>query len=520
MRINNSIKNIYISLISQIVIILLGFLSRKIFIDNLGVEYLGINGLLTNIISMLSLVESGIGLSIVYNLYKPLSENDRPQIIALVQLYKRAYYILAILMFLLGLIMYPLINIFIKGDTNIPYIGIVYSIFILRNIISYLNAHKWSLINADQKGYVLTKTNLYFNIVTTISKILILKITQNYILYLIVDILIFIVQNCINGYIVNKRYEYIKTKKKYSIDKELKQEMKKNVSALFLHNLAGYCVFGTDNLLISAFVGLKAVGLYSNYSMIIEQLKALVSQIINGMGASIGNLIASESKERNYEVFNVIYLINFWIYSVCTIFLYNLLEPFIIWWLGDNYLLNRFVFIMILINFYITGLRQSIQIFKTKAGIFIQDKYVPIIEAIINLGTSLIFVKIFGFAGIFIGTTMSTLCTVFWNSPRLVYREVFSKPVTRYFEKYLFYSAITIITGFMTTFFCNHLVSGVNFIKLIERGIICIVLPNIIYILIFRKSNEFKYILNTINPIILKLKNKVKNNSKIFNERT
>ena len=141
MRVKNSIKNIYINIVTQIIITLLGFISRKIFIDSLGTEYLGINGLLTNVLSMLSLVEGGIGVSIVYNLYKPLAEDDKPRIIALVQLYKKIYGILAILVFVLGMCLYPFLGLFVK-DTNIRFLFLYYLIFVIKNFISYLNSHK------------------------------------------------------------------------------------------------------------------------------------------------------------------------------------------------------------------------------------------------------------------------------------------------------------------------------------------------------------------------------------------
>ena len=205
MRTKNSIKNIYISVLSQIIVVLLGFISRKIFLDNLGTEYLGINGLLTNILSMLGLVEGGIGLSIIYNLYKPLAENDTEKITALVQLYKKLYGILAIVIFILSLVMYIFLDNFIKDGTKIPFIGVIYFIFVLKNMVSYLNAHKWSLINADQKGYVIAKYNLVFSVITTISKIIILLLTKNYILFLLIELAIFIIQNIYNGKIVNQR---------------------------------------------------------------------------------------------------------------------------------------------------------------------------------------------------------------------------------------------------------------------------------------------------------------------------
>ena len=243
MRVKNSIKNIYISVLTQIIVILLGFVSRKVFIDSLGSEYLGINGLLTNVLSMLSLVEGGIGASIVYNLYKPLAEDDRPKIIALVQLYKKIYWILAIVVFVLGMCLYPFLGLFVK-DTNIRFLFLVYLIFVIKNFISYLNAHKWSLINADQKGYVLARYNLLFNVVTTISRIFILKFTNNYILYLLIELVIIVIQNIWNGRIVEIRYPYIKEKKKYSVDAEVKENLKTNVKAIFLHNIGSYCVFG------------------------------------------------------------------------------------------------------------------------------------------------------------------------------------------------------------------------------------------------------------------------------------
>lgn len=516
MRTVNSIKNIYMSLVTQIVIVALGFISRKVFIDSLGTEYLGINGLLTNIISMLSLAEAGIGTSIVYKLYKPLAEKDENQIIALIQLYKKLYSIIAIIVFLLSLTIYPFMNILIKDGESIPFISVVYFIFVFKNVISYLNAHKWALINSDQKGYILAKYNLIFNIITTISKIIILLMTKNYILFLLIDLFILIIQNIWNGKVVNNKYPYIKTKKKYSVEKDVKVELINNTKALFLHSIGRYCVFGTDNILISAFVNIKAVGLYSNYTMIISQLSSLLNPIIWNIGASVGNLIAVESKEKNYYVFNVVYFVNFWIYSLGTIFLFNLTEPFINWWLGEGLLLDRLTFIVVLINFYLTGMRASILTFKGQAGIYTQDKYAPLIEALLNLISSIILVKYLGLAGIFMGTTISTILVPFWIQSKLVYNKVFNKSVLEYFKKYILYVLLTLITGVITKYMCNILVNGTDFISLISKGIICVTVVNSIYLFMFYKTDEFQYIINIIKHIIIKLKNNRFYKTKIF----
>ena len=514
MRTESSLKNMYIGIITQIIITLLGFISRKVFISGLGTEYLGINGLLTNVLSMLSLVEGGIGTSIVYNLYKPLADNDTEKVTALVQLYKKLYGILAILVAILSLMLYPFLGSLMKGGTSGKYITVVYFIFVIKNIISYLNAHKWSLINADQKGYVLARINLIFNIVTTLCRIAIIYLTKSYILYLLVELIIIIIQNIYNGNIVNTRYPYIKTKEKYKVNNDVKENMITNVKALFLHKVGTYCVYGTDNILISALISVKTVGIYSNYTMIIGQLSALISPVLNGINASVGNLVATEGKDKNYSVFKVVYLVNFWIYCVSCIFLYNLLNPFIDWWLGDGLLIDNFTLLIVLINFYISGLRTSIGIFKDKAGIFAEDKYVPLLESAINLGASLILAKYFGLAGIFLGTTISSIALPVWNQSRLVYKKLFKRPLREYFERYFLYAGVTILLAIMVTNICNIFVSEYSFLSLVIRGIICVTIPNIILVLIFHKTEEFKYLYNIIKKIFVsQITNKINNKS-------
>lgn len=509
MRTQNSIKNISIGIFTQVVMTLLGFISRKVFLDNLGITYLGVNGLLTNVLSMLGLLEAGIGSSIVYSLYKPLAEKDEYKVTALMQLYKKAYRILAILVFIISLVLYPILIETMRKDEAIANMSIVYMVFVSKNVLSYLYSHKWCIINADQKNYIIAKRNLVFNIVTTITKIIVLSLTKNYILFLLIDIFIMVIQNISNGRVVDKLYSYINTKENCKIDEKTNKDIARNVKALFLHNIGGFFVFGTDNLLISWFINVTTVGIYSNYTMIIDQLTSLISPVINGIGNSVGNLLATEGSEKNYEVFKVSYLVNFWIYSFSVIFLYNLLNPFITWWLGKCYLIDSLTFIVILVNCYINGMRGSIHIFKTKAGIFTQDKYVPIIESVVNLGTSIILVKFFGLAGIFLGTTISTVCIVFWNVPRIVYKNVFKKPLVEYFKTYTLYAMLTLGAGYITTLVCVNLVSGTTFISLVIRGIICVSIPNIIYILIFYKTKEFQDILCIIKPLFNKVRARV-----------
>ena len=511
MRVKNSIKNIYYSMLIQVCMTLLGFISRRVFINNLDIEYLGINGLLTNVLSMLSLVEGGIGASIIYNMYKPLAEDDKPAIIALVQLYKKLYMVVAALVFAISLVIYPFLGKMMKGSENISYITIIYFIFVGKNIVTYLNAHKWSLINADQKGYVLYKYNLRFNIGTYIIKILILQFTKNYVLYIVIEFIISLIQTMWNGSIVNKYYPYIKTHKKYTVDKKVKSNLITNVKAIMFHNIGGYIVTGTDNILISALVNVRSVGLYSNYTMVMNQLSGILSQALGGIGASVGNLIATEDSDKSYSIFKVTHFVNFWIYSFSVIALYNLLEPFIDWWLGKGLLLDKMTFVFILLNYYLMGLRNTILTFKSKAGIFDEDKYFPLVEAAINLGASLILTKYFGLVGIFMGTTVSTLAIPMWTQPKLVFNKIFNLPLIEYYKQYFLYAMLTIVIGCITTVVCNFVQIDSLFISLIIKGFICLIIVNLSYILIFYKSKELKYIYDIIKPMIDKIKYRRKN---------
>lgn len=493
MRVERSIKNIRIGVISQIIIIILGFLSRKIFLDSLGEEYLGVNGLLTNVLSALVLLEGGIGISITYNLYKPLAENDREKIIALIQLFKKAYSTLGIILLIISTILYPVVKNQMITGASVDGIFIVYFLFVFKSVISYFFAHKWAVINADQRGYILVKNNLIFQVISIVGKIIILILTKNYILYLGIEFILFVGQNIVNTKIVNEKYPYILEKKKVEIEKEIKLNIVKNVKAMFLQNIGSYIINSTDNIVISTFISTALVGVYSNYTMVMGQLAALLAPVINGISNSVGNLIAMESKEKSYDIFEITFLISFWITSFSTIFLYNLLNPFIIWWLGEKYLLLDLTFIVLIFNFYMSGMKNIILIFKSKAGLFSEDKYAPLIEGGINLFLSLILIDYLGIAGVFLGTAFSYILISFWNQPRILFKKYFKISVMIYLKKYFNYTLLGGVVGIITSFLCN-LISGTSFIQLCLKGIICVFSVNVIYLIVFWNNKNFEYL--------------------------
>lgn len=483
------------SLSITFVTIILGFVTRKIFVDSIGVEYLGLNGLLQNILGAMSLIESGFATSVVYNLYKPIAENDQPRIIALLQLYRKVYRYIALGVFLCALAIFPFLEHFIKDTDNLEYISIVYFIFLFNSLVGYFTAYKQAVINTNQKGYKLTTLNLTYQIGLNLIKIAILYYTKNYILYLAVEALCGLGYNCAIIRKANKMYPYIVTKIKYTVAPDIKKNIITNMKALFFYALGGYFMHSTDNIVISSFVGIAIVGLYSNYTLLIGIIKGFVAQVLNSFSESVGHLIASESKEKVYEVFRIAFFINFLVVSVPVIIFYNTLTPFVDWWLGKEYELTDFVVCIMLANFYIDNMRTSALMFKTKSGIFVQDRFTPFLQGVINLILSITLVKYLDLAGVLIATGISILSIGFWQFPRLIYKHTFDQPLRKYFYRYAFYGIAMLLAIFVSSMICGLVTTNHLFLDVIVNALISLVATVVVYYLFFSKSAQYRELL-------------------------
>jgi O-antigen/teichoic acid export membrane protein len=502
MRVKNSLINITTGLGSQVIITLLSFISRTVFITYLGVEYLGINGLFTNVLGMLSLAEAGIGSAIIFNLYKPVAENDIQKINMLINFYKKVYRVIASVVFILGLSFLPFLDLFVK-EANIENVGLIYILFLTNTAASYLFTHKISFLNVSQKGYVVTSVYSISTVIATFVKIGVLHYTGNFILYLVIDILITIITSIVLSILVDKMYPFLKNRVAVNLDPETKNNIIKNVKSIVLHKIGGYAVFGTDNLIIASFVSVAAVGLYSNYYMLINISRTLINQVFNNINYSVGNLVAIESDEKIYSFFKVMMLFNYWIYSFFTITLFVIIQPFIVLWLGNDFLMSKGILLILMINFFVSGMRRSISMVKSTAGIFHEDRYAPFFEAGVNLVASIILVQYLGIVGVFIGTLISTLLVPFWVAPYLVYKNVFKQPVRYYFYKYIYFVILGTGTCFLTYVISNFFNDGWN--SLFIKGLICLFVPNLVYLVMFYRTEEFKYLSIVFSNTIMKL---------------
>lgn len=487
MRTKKSVLNLISSFVSQIILIILGFVSRRVLIYNVGVEYLGINGLMTNILLLFSLAESGIGVAIGYNLYKPLAENDQETIKSLMRFYKKAYEFLSLFTLFIGLCFLPFLNLFLKGNT-VQNTNTIYLLFLFSSVSSYLFSYKVSLNNCDQNKYIFTLANTITQIIVLIIKIVILNKTKNYILFLLIDIISTLLKNIIFSYIVDRNYPYLKEKNIKELNPHLKNDLFKNIKALFISKIGYIMSQSADNLVISSMISVKAIGLYSNYNTLITSVSGFVSMFISSITASMGNLIASESINKQYDVYKKIELINDWLYICSSICLYFLIEPFIKIWLGKEFIISKHVLITAVLLYFFKGINATIDMVKTTSGLFHQDRYIMIIEALVNLIISVLLVKYLNITGVLLGTLLSYLFLSFWIKPYIVFKNVFHKNLSLYINNTLKKCFITLVIIVIVGFVLKNIPYDESILNFILRAIIIIIASNFIFIIFFKKD--------------------------------
>lgn len=490
-RTKNSIRNSSISIINQILTVIMDFIVKTIFIAILGSEYLGINGLFSNIITLLSLADLGIGIAIPYSLYKPLAEGDTKKIQGLMNYYKKIYNIIGIVVLAIGLSLTPFLNFIIKDMPDINGINLIYALFVTHSALSYFFVYKKFLIESDQKGYIVSRITFICSLGLNITRVLLLVITHDFILYLFCSIIWVLIQNFWYSHEANKLYPFIKENNNLTISKKDRDEIGTNVKALLIYKIGNVITQGTDNIVISKFIGLVAVGIYSNYILITNSLNNVLLQLFNAITSSIGNLVVTNN-ERSKKIYEILNFFNFYIYSLCSICLFVLINPFMKIWLGNDYVLSFYVALTLSLNFYITGMGSVTNSFRTAYGLFYKARFRPIVMVIINITASIILVKPLGITGVIMGTIISKLLTTVWVDPYVVYKYGFKDNVFNYYKTYLYYLLIFIISSGIL-YYISSLFSNINILIWLIIAIITFVLYNVIIYVLFHNTVEFKY---------------------------
>lgn len=491
-RVKKSFKNSSIGSVSQIISTFLNFLVRTIFIYYLSSEYLGINGLFSNILYILNFAELGIGNAIIYKLYKPVANDDKEKIKAWVKFYKKVYMGIGAFVLIAGLLIIPFMPYFIKDVPSIEEsLTLIYLLYLLETAGTYFFGYKRSVFLVYERNYVPSLIDLTFSILKSILQTIVLVFTQNFILYLIIYVASTIISNMYISYKANKEYPFLTEKTTFEISKKDIKELFENVKSLVMYKFGSTVLSGTDNIVISMFIGIIAVGLYSNYSVIIMAVSGILWTILTGLTGSIGNLNASDDRKKQESIYNQTLFISCFLYGFAGVMLLILLKPFIVLWIGSEYLLDDIIVIFVVCVFYLRGMAFASDVYRNTLGLFKQGKMAPLFCAIINIILSIVLGKTLGMVGIFVATVISILITTFWYIPKIIYKEIFKISFFNYFKKF-FINTVPFIVSFIVLYFMFYNFPLGNVLYFIFEFIVSAVVTLIIFVLMTFYTNEFK----------------------------
>ena len=506
MRTKYASRNAVTSILLSTSAILVGFIAQRIFVNTLGTEYLGINGLLTNIVSMLALAELGLGSAIYYHLYKPLADKDHERTKSLINFYKSGYRYVALAVLGMSLAIVPLLGKIVGPVSISENIYIIYALFVADIICSYLLTYKRSVLYADQKNYIISLVHHAYFVIMNILQIGILLRTKNFYLYLIIKVVMRLIENIALTYITDQLYPYLKQRKFEQLDDDTKKDIFKKVRGLSFHKIAGYVVKGTDNIIIAMFFGVQTVGLYTSYFMVTNAIGAIMDQAYNSLTSSVGNLLIDNEHAKSYSVYKKAQFITFWLSCLISVSFLVTMNSFISVWIGSRYLLNTGVLLTISLNLYYTLMRENISSFKEAAGIFHEDRHIPVIEAVCNVLFAVVFAHFFGLAGVFLGTVGSTLILHLYSYPKYVYKPLFKQGYKSYYLDFIAQTLITFGIAGVTYGLSRAFINGSNIISLILNVGLCLLVPNVILFALYRKSDEQKYFIGMMGSMVAKAK--------------
>lgn len=508
-RSEKSAKNLLYGVISQFVSVAFTFIVRIVLVRQIGILSVSLNGLFTEVIAILSLAEMGVGSAIVYSLYKPLAERDEKKIVKLMNMYKTAYRNIALAVFGIGLCLVPFIqNIVTKVDVSDGYIRLVFVLFLTQTASSYLFSYKSSLLNADQKVYIVSKVTTIVKIVAEIINIILLFVFHNYILYLVVEILLTLATNIVISGQVDKMYPFLIRKDELlNVEKRM---VFKNVKNIFVGSLSGKITNSTDNILISILVSTYEVGIYTGYSTLAMGLRKLIDQVDAATAGSVGNLMAEDDRDKCDQVLRKLTFINYFFGSLFASCLYCLSSTLVRIMYGLEYTYNAdsmiglMVVFCLCVNFFLTVLRNPLWRFMSVSGLFARDKNISIAGSVVNLILSIILGIKFGTLGILLGTLASLIIQIVLKI-RLLYTERFKINSGKYYFRFIFYSCIGIVIMLLAKFISAEIAVGSLYIDFVLKAAVSIFVPLCMNYVFFCRTEEYVYLKELMWKFVTKM---------------
>ena len=504
-RTKNSFLNAASSFGGQFLTIILKFVTRTIFIQTLGVEYLGINGLFVDILTMLSLTELGLDTAMNYRLYKPVAEKNERTIRIYLKFYKNAYRVIGLVIFILGLLLIPSLRFLIKDYDNLATLGInatlVFLLYLMQSVASYLFfAYKSVVVRIYQKEYILNLVSYIIIIATNAAQIAVLLIWKNFVAYVALFLVFAVLQNFIYAIITQRLFPKLFIKEKDSLSWAEIKNLIKDCGALFVYKVNGVVIKASNNLILSAFIGLSIVGLYSNYLLFYMTIRTVFAQLYKAVKASMGNLYATSNVEQQYFFFEITNYITAILYGTAAVGIAVVADELISVWIGNDFIIARPFALLIGIEIFFVGINSNLGQIRSITGVFRQMWYRPLMGIVINLVVSIVLVQFIGIYGVIIGTISAQILTNFMIDPSVIHKHAFQnyKPVSKYYVKNITYMMVLLVVGFFDWWLCSVLLPGKGWISVVLHSAICAITVPAVFLLVYWKKPELQYFVRKI----------------------
>ena len=510
MRSKKVLINSLFGLFGYLVLMVSNFITRSVFVDSLGLSMAGVDTTFKNFLQVLSLAELGLSTGLIYKLYRPIEEKDNAQIKRVLNFYKRAYQIISLIFMGGALLLSFVVPLFVHDTDKSPlYLGFLFILYSADTVASYLFANRKALIVADQNNFIVNRNDALVSIMTAAFQITLLYLTKSFIVYAIVKIACRLLGASFIGRKFKKMYpEIAADKSKEMISGKERSDLMKNMGAMLCHKIGGVSVTASGSAIISAMLGTTLAGIYGNYVLVTNTLLMLIAQVFGGITASFGNVMTVEKEQDVYNKFKVLYFFNFLVVSFCSTATFVLIEPFMRLWIGDktSNLFDISTVILLVSYFYAFGIRRVVLMTKDSAGLFRPDRFFAIFEAVFNIAASVLFVHFTkSVNGLIFANLLTILIIPLWTQPKIIYKHVFHKKTGEYYLRYLVYAAVTFAVTAITYLAANYLIKTESLIlEFLYKGIISVIIPVGIYLLLFFKTKEMKYITQMIKGLIKK----------------
>lgn len=499
-RVLNSVRNMATSAVLQTVLGILAFVDRTIFIRCLSLEYLGLNSLFSNILNVLSMAELGMSSAIAFALYKPIAEKNYDLIKSYMVFFKKAYQVIGTVILVIGIFLSPFVDRFLSNEQEIEHVPVYFLIYLFGVGLTYFYSYKQILIEADQKKYINQVVICLGSILRILVQLAAVSITRDYGVYIFIYLVFNVGKNVILAIWANKLYPFLKERNVKKLEQKEKKDITRNIKALSLHKFGEVAIGSIDSLLISALVDLRTLGLYANYQIITNALRSAMRVFYSSMGASIGNMCATEDRKQIYTSFVSLDFANYFISSVITVLMFSLIQSVMVLWLGPAFTLKSSTVLLISLVFFIESNRYMVLNFHDACGLFWADKYKRILEAVINLIVSYILGRKMGIDGIFIGTVVCNLVG-FVIEVNVVFKNIFMISPIRFLFKYFVRTVTTTLIAVFIYFVCS-LYKGSAIVSMLYSIVASIILVALIYYLLYHRNKDFLLVKKSLKAIM------------------